>query len=443
VVQKIVDSTIVELDYLKLGYQIIVLCLIDPRHRVLKRISLSQTETARQALSTMHIPFHDIKIPLTYTRNILIQALRKKKMLMTKDWNDILCPVFTPEEARVLQRTLEIKTSMILPIVYSGRVIGTLIFSMSKNKAEVTKEELDLLEGFTDVVGLAVQNASYYSRLQDTTHKLRQANEKLKQLDQLKNEFVSIASHELRTPMGAIRSLVNMILEGDYGPVNKEICEPLQDVSISVERLINLVNNMLNVSRIEAGRTKFSITEFMLSDVIHRVISTLQPLALSRKITLTVDDMEMLHVQGDQEKVEQILNNMIGNSLKFTPENGSITLRMELKGECVNMYVTDSGVGISLKDQQKLFGKFEQVSSQQAGKPQGSGLGLYISRELARKMGGEVWIEHSEYGKGSTFGFSVPIVNSLVAQKVLKQLTEEAAAQSTQSEPKEAGAKHE
>src|SRR5258708_7779112 len=149
VVQKIVDATIVELDYLKLGYEIIVLCLIDEDKKVLRRISLSQTKTAQRALKTMPIPFHDINIPLSASENFLIRSIKEKKPLISKNWTEILGPVYSDEDAVLLQKNLGIKTSMIFPVIYGNKAIGTMIFSVNKNASEVSEDEKELIRGFT------------------------------------------------------------------------------------------------------------------------------------------------------------------------------------------------------------------------------------------------------------------------------------------------------
>ncbi len=246
------------------------------------------------------------------------------------------------------------------------------------------------------------------------------------ELAHLKDEFVSIASHELRTPMTAIKGLISMIFEGDYGPLNDGLKEPLNDVAHSTERLINLVNDMLNVSRIEAGRVKLNMSKFTVKGAIDEIVNVLQPIAKDKNIYLKTEEIVSADVFADTDKVKQILNNIIGNSLKFT-DKGGITVFAKKSDDLVKIFVSDTGMGISKIDQDKLFGKFQQISTQQAGRPVGTGLGLYVSRELARKMGGDMWIENSEVGKGSVFAFSVPVAGSEVAKEALDKITKEAA----------------
>lgn len=244
------------------------------------------------------------------------------------------------------------------------------------------------------------------------------------QLEHMKDEFVAIASHELRTPMTAIRGLSSMILKGDYGPVNKELADPMQDIRISTERLISLVNDLLNVSRIEAGRMRFTLAETSIRPIVQEMVNQLKPIAKEKHIALS-SNVPAAKVQVDSEKCKQVLNNLLGNALKFT-DKGAITVIAKLDKEQITLFVTDTGIGMPEAERGKLFGKFEQVSSQQQGRPAGTGLGLYISREMVRKMGGDLWLESSEPGKGSVFAFSLPLAGTKAAAAAQKAIDAEA-----------------
>lgn len=267
VVQKIVTSILTELGYLNLGYRIVVLALEDKQNGVLRRISHSQTNEARVALENVHLPFEEITISLSDKNNLTNRVLMTKKPAYTTKWSDFLHPPFTEEEALTAQKAAGIKTSLIYPVILKETAIGILIFSMVKEEKDVSDAERDLIRGFTDVVGLAVQNAKLYSTLEATSEKLKLANEQLKEMDKLKDEFISITSHELRTPMTAIKSYVWMVLNRHADTLTPKTHEYLDRVFKSSERLINLVNDMLNVSRIESGRIILKATDFDLVEL--------------------------------------------------------------------------------------------------------------------------------------------------------------------------------
>ena len=228
-----------------------------------------------------------------------------------------------------------------------------------------------------------------------------------KEIDDMKTEFISMASHELRTPLSAIKGFISMINDGDYGKIDKKLERPLHLVATSTQRLINIVNEMLDVSRIEGNRVQLNLSKYTIQDLIEEAVSNLKPLSAQKNIGLKVEKSKSIDINADKEKVIEILNNLIGNALKFT-EKGNITIRVRSEKEKIVVLVADTGPGIEKKDQEKLFNKFEQLKSKKAGNVSGTGLGLYISREFARKMGGDIWIDKSTIGKGSTFAVSLP-----------------------------------
>lgn len=230
---------------------------------------------------------------------------------------------------------------------------------------------------------------------------------KEKELDRLKDEFISLTSHALRTPLSAIKGLISMIYQGDYGPMNDNLRKPLSNISISTERLIQLVNDLLNISRVQTGKLEFVLSAFNINDPIQKVISQLDPLAKETGIDLKFVAKPHAKVQADVEKTIDILNNLISNALKFT-NKGSIEIMVEERDDMVVVMVKDTGIGIADKDKDRLFQKFQQIANPTSKQISGTGLGLYLSKTLANKMGGDVWLVESELKKGSNFAFSLP-----------------------------------
>jgi signal transduction histidine kinase len=411
VVQKIVDSMLLELGYMKLGYGMMVLALVDDKTQELKRISISRTPEAEKAISVLPIPFHDIVMPLT-ADNISVKAVRDKKVYVTKDWSDMLCPPYTSEEARMIQNAAGIKNSMVFPIIAKNKAIGILIFSMTKDAEAVTHDEMDLIESFTDVAGLAVQNASLYSSLEKTTNELKEANEQLKNLDKLKDEFVSLASHELRTPMTVIKSYIWMFLHKKGDDLDEKDKTYLVRAYSTTERLIKLVNDMLNVSRIESGRLQLEFKDLDIVKLVTTVVDELVPRARELGLSLSLEKPEgsVKMVNGDTDRIEEILINFIGNSLKFTPPGGFIKVKLEEREKDIAVSISDSGKGIKKEDMPKLFQKFATMGNAflQKQQNQGSGLGLYLSKSLIELHGGKVWVQSEGENKGSKFSFTIP-----------------------------------
>lgn len=421
VVQKIVDSVLTELDYLQLGYRIIVLALVDDEKKVLRRISLSQTDEAEKALMASAIPFHEIEIPLDAKDNLLIRALKDKKSFVTHYWPEIFTPALTQEQALKNQTAAGIKTSMVYPVIVKDEPQGVLIFSMVKDEKEVSEDELDLIRGFTDVVGLAVQNARLYTKLGDTKEQLEKANERLKEVDKLKDEFVSLASHELRTPMTIIKSYAWMLLNQTVENLSEKQRTYLERIFASTEGLIKLVNDMLNISRIESGRLTIEPVTTDIGKLVSGVVTEMQTRAAEIGVNLLYDPPHMpLIVKADVGRIKEVLINLIGNSLKFTPKDGSVTVMVEKneQGFAVTK-VKDTGRGISKENMYKLFQKFNMVGDTHLTKDrgQGTGLGLYLSKSLVELHGGRIWAESEGEGKGATFSFTLPPGDSGLSQQ--------------------------
>lgn len=417
VIHKVVDSILTELGYLHLGYRIIVLILVDKDHTTLKRISLSQTDEAKRLLATTTIPFPEMNIPLSVKENLCAKCFNENKSQATTDWKELLVPPFTKEEAVRYQQLVGIQSSMVYPVSVKGQPIGVLIFSLVKPIEKVTDEEKELIKSYTDIVGLAVQNAKLYTDLKEkkeeinkAKEQLENANKQLQELDNLKDEFVSLASHELRTPMTAIRGSLSTILEGYAGEISVTAREFLTAAYNENDRLIRLVNNLLNISRIESGRFKFVYTPVNMNAILLEVTNNLQSAAKEKGIFMEYKpNTSVPTISADEDKIKEVLINLIGNAIKFT-HKGGVSVGLEYKDGMVITSISDTGSGIAPEDKDLLFKKFSQVQGNYAKQTGGTGLGLYICKIIIEGLKGKIWLD-STVGRGSTFYFSLPIVS--------------------------------
>jgi len=230
---------------------------------------------------------------------------------------------------------------------------------------------------------------------------------RLKISEKISSDYISKTAHELKTPMSAIKGYLSMILRGDFGPVKKDLKEPLENMSDSTENLLTLTNDVLDVSRIKSNKLKLTFSKFSIGKLIDEVVEELIPLAKEKNIELkNVSKKVETMVYADESRVKEILINLVGNAIKFT-QKGGVEISTESEKKNVKVYVKDTGVGISKDSQDKLFKKFEELGKKSEN-PTGTGLGLYISKEIAKKMGGDLWLKKSEEGVGSVFAFSVP-----------------------------------
>jgi len=219
-----------------------------------------------------------------------------------------------------------------------------------------------------------------------------------------------LTSHELRTPLTAIGGSLSTILEGYAGKLSQEAKEFLEGAYNESQRLLRLVSNLLNISRIEAGRLKYEITNFNLLKIIQEAVDSLGGQAKEKGIDLVFGAMDKPLVKADQDKVREVLVNLIGNAIKFI-DQGRVAVSCWRQGNQVLAAVEDSGPGIASQDQKKLFRKFERVVGQRDKDKKGTGLGLYICQTLIKGMGGEIWLK-SVSGKGTVFFFTLPAASS-------------------------------
>ncbi|MFC1910396.1 PAS domain-containing protein [Chloroflexota bacterium] len=230
-----------------------------------------------------------------------------------------------------------------------------------------------------------------------------------REVERMKSEFVSLVSHELRTPLTSIKGYVDMLMDGDAGELKQDQVDYLQVVRKNTERLIMLVTNLLDVSKIEAGAVRLNLALLDLAGVISEVVANFRPLSESKKQNFNINLPEkMPPLMGDTGRIAQVLTNLISNACKYTPSGGTISVDVRAEVEFVKISVTDTGVGISPEEQKKLFTKFFRAENPDVQKVGGTGLGLWIARSLVLMHGGEITVA-SLPGKGSTFSFTLPI----------------------------------
>ncbi len=224
-----------------------------------------------------------------------------------------------------------------------------------------------------------------------------------------KSEFLANMSHELRTPLNAIIGFSEVLLERMFGEVNDKQTEYLQDILSSGQHLLSLINDILDLSKVEAGRMELALAPFHLPVALDNAVTLVKERAARHGIALTLDvDPRLGELVGDERKIKQVLLNLLSNAVKFTPEGGRITLTAVLSDGSVEISVSDTGIGIAPEDQQAIFDEFRQVGSDDTGKREGTGLGLTLAKKFVELHGGKIWVK-SEVGRGSTFTFTLPL----------------------------------
>jgi signal transduction histidine kinase len=290
--------------------------------------------------------------------------------------------------------------SLAVPLLREERIIGALVVRR-KSTGEFRPEVVELLKTFATQSVLAIQNARLFREIEDKSRQIEAANRH-------KSEFLANMSHELRTPLNAIIGFSEVLLDPSLSVTDDERSQFLTDVLGSGKHLLNLINEVLDLAKIEAGKMELQIEPSLLQDVVEAVSNTMRSLAVKKSIDLRVgSDERLAPFPMDGARVKQVLLNLVGNAIKFTPEGGKVWVRADGKDGTARVEVGDTGPGIPVEDQERIFLEFQQAGSD-AGKPQGTGLGLALAKKFVEMHGGRIWVE-SEVGKGSRFFFTLPI----------------------------------
>jgi signal transduction histidine kinase len=254
---------------------------------------------------------------------------------------------------------------------------------------------------------LLIRAMRYAIERKRTEETLKAANKKLKELDRLKSEFLSTVSHELRTPIAIMREGVSLVLDGIAGEITDTQRDLLSDTLENIDRLTRLVTDLLDISKIEAGKIKLRRSKMDMNEVVRKIYEHYQPQAREKRILFETDIPDSpVYLYGDTDKLMQIFHNLESNALRFTESMGKIIIGAKDNGDEILCWVSDTGVGISKANQKKLFSKFEQFGRVDGPGYRGTGLGLAIAKGLVEKHDGKIWVE-SELGKGTTFWFSL------------------------------------
>jgi len=365
-------------------------------------------------------------------------------------------PLMTPDYAQDRRITHEydevvrregIVSSLVVPIPLKGKTIG-LLYVANRRPTAFTPGDQETLTRLAGQAAIAIENAQLYTQVRQyaeeleakveaRTRELQVANRQLEATSQHKSEFLSNMSHELRTPLNAVIGFSELLLERLFGELNEKQAEFLQDILSSGRHLLSLINDILDLSKVEAGRMELNLDCFSLPLAIENALILVRERASRHGIALSLSvDEKLGEFVADERKFRQILLNLLSNAVKFTPDGGRVGVKAALTGQVdlspgqlvdssgpmdhsttrpmdgtgkwVEISVSDTGIGIAPEDQQAIFEEFRQVGSDQGQKREGTGLGLALAKRFVGLHGGKMWVQ-SEMGQGSTFTFTLPV----------------------------------
>lgn len=310
--------------------------------------------------------------------------------------------------------------AVVVPLITPNAELGYLFVGYKASGDAFTDQDIDLIRIFTDELAVAVQNALRYeeishfnstlkSEVENATSQLRESNHKLQRLDEVKDEFISMASHQLRTPLTGVKGYLSMVLEGDAGEISKDQRRLLEEAYSSAQRMVYLIGDFLNISRLQTGKFILEEVPVNLSNIVHEEVEQLQAAAAMRNIDLIYyKPVRFPESIIDDGKIRQVLMNFIDNAIFYSKPNGKVTIELTSSGKDVILQVHDDGIGVPQNERHRIFTKFFRASNARKVRPDGTGIGLYMAKKVIAAHGGSIIFETRE-NKGSTFGFKLPL----------------------------------
>jgi len=351
------------------------------------------------------------EVQLTQAGPLADRLERRTNELVNKAEADMVARVDASEEAYLSSRWVVTGFaigSIALALVLGHAISWSLIGPVQQMEARL---EQIAAGDFTQAIHVPNRDelGGLAANLNRVSAELGQLNEELEAANRHKSEFLANMSHELRTPLNAVIGFSEVLQERMFGELNEKQAEYVQDILISGRHLLSLINDILDLSKVEAGRMELELAPFHLPSTLESALTLLRERATRHGVTLGLEvDEHLDDFVADERKVRQVVLNLLSNAVKFTPEGGRVEVRALLEDSFVRISVTDTGAGIAPEDQAKIFEAFSQVGTDQARKHEGTGLGLTLTRRFVELHGGEISVE-STVGKGSTFAFTLPV----------------------------------
>ena len=413
--QNIVDSIPASLSHL--GYKGGILVLYDRKKEVVYTYALTESKIVKKAKKLLNKSLAEHVENINEVDNLVIKTIKTKEMQIGNKLEDFIAPTVSKKICGLIQKLVGAKSFISIPLLSGGRIKGTIVFVGIKSKKKIIQRDKEILFGFSSHIGTAIENAQLYEQtekqikaLSILNENLKMANVRLKELMEMKNEFLHITSHQLRTPLTTIRGMISMWNNGDFDDLpEKEKKKMLKRIYISSERLNNITNDMLDSLELEGGFMKFQFKQVSLRAIIKETINIMKPNFDEKNLYLKFNDSANIpKVEVEPNYIRQVFVNTIDNACKYT-RKGGVDIDIKKTGKYVEVIIKDTGIGVSKRDQEKIFLKFTRGRRASAENASGSGLGLFIARKIADAHNGKVEFFSEGSMKGSVVKILLPV----------------------------------
>ncbi len=372
-------------------FELVGIFLFDDKQMVLTPLHMARSVRVSDELFKSLGSIKNIKISDLGAENVFVKAMGQKTALHQDEFDLVWGPGLGTKVST------NIKTTIVQPLVIRDKVVGAITLCLDKRYGELMQFEHESIRSFVNVIAIALDKAILY---QDLEHK----NVELNALNVQKTEFISVASHQLRGPLTAIKGYASLVLEGDFGEISVPVREAIETMFKSTQALVVIVGDYLDVSRIEQGKMRYDFSDFDIQPFIASIINEFQPNVKVSGLSLTFNTKKGDYfIHADQGKVKQVISNLLDNAIKYTPRGKIEVTVLRTPSDKIQVIFKDTGVGIPADVMPKLFDKFSRAPGASQTNITGTGLGLYVAKKMMEAHRGRVWAESEGKDKGSTF----------------------------------------
>lgn len=399
--EKISDTVRVDLNM-----EVVGVFSYEEAHGSLKPFKFSMTERFSKSIGLLPHPLDKEVISNPEANPLLHKVISQKASQVTGNIEEVFGEWINPDLLKKVNKAGHLQTVLLYPLLTQDKIIGVFFLGLNRSYDTLSENEQELLPSLVDVVAVALDKALLYAQLEE-------ANKQLVALDKARAEFISIASHQLRTPPATIKWYLGAVLNKDFGDLSTELRAALERANVTNDAQISTIDDLLNASRIERGKLEFFFQTAPLEKIVSDLVEQMQPLAQMKKMHIVYRRPQEAFpdIMMDKEKVRQVINNMIDNAIKYSKQ-GDILVSVEKTKTDLVVKVTDSGKGITPDELKSIFNKYTR-GHDSVTHATGLGLGMYVAKIIIEQHNGHIWAESQGMGKGSTFAFSLPIESKI------------------------------